>query len=77
MKKYYCSSKKCNSCKYRASQNDMHGCDYVFIVGHSRGCDPGDFCTVYERGDRIESRNRISYKSNRLNYRSFNDDYKH
>lgn len=56
MNKYFCSSKKCKTCKYRAPQSEMYGCDYIFIMGHSRGCDPGDTCNVYENGDRIESK---------------------
>ena len=53
MSKYYCSSKKCKNCKYRAGKSAMNRCDYVFIIGHSRHCDPGDNCTVYKRGNRI------------------------
>lgn len=77
MNKYFCSSKKCKTCKYRASQSEVYGCDYIFIMGCSRGCDPGDECNVYEKGDRIDLKNRISYKNNKLNYRSHYNDYEY
>ena len=46
-------------------------------MGCSRGCDPGDECNVSEKGDRIDLKNRISYKNNKLNYRSHYNDYEY
>lgn len=57
MNKYFCSSKKCKTCKYRAGYSSVNGCDYIFITGHSRNCDPGDKCIKYERGKKIDYRN--------------------
>lgn len=54
---------KCNSCKYRAASSNCWTCEYITIVGHSRGCEPGDLCTVYERGDRIQLLNTVNYAS--------------
>lgn len=39
--------KKCRTCMYRGKKN---GCDYIEIVGHSRGCSVEE-CTVYEKGN--------------------------
>lgn len=38
-------------CKYRTAREDVHKCDYLCKVGHSRGCDPTE-CTVWEVGKR-------------------------
>lgn len=39
---------KCKSCMYRDTKK---GCDYISIVGHSRGCSVSN-CTVYQEGER-------------------------
>lgn len=39
---------KCKSCRFRGKRS---GCDYIEIVGHSRGCSV-EACTVYEQGER-------------------------
>ena len=76
MSKYYCSSKKCKTCKYRTSESAMNRCDYIFIIGHSRGCDPGDKCTTYKRGNRISYNQSYDYKATKLNLRGNNNDHK-
>lgn len=47
----------CRTCRFRAGsyQSTKYGCDYIFIIGHSRGCDAGD-CNVYEKGKRMRSK---------------------
>ena len=36
----------CRGCAYFGGENYMNAtCNYVFIVGHSRGCPPGEGCT--------------------------------
>ena len=44
---------KCDTCKYRESETFPWKCNYISIVGHSRPCDCGNACTVYEEGNRI------------------------
>lgn len=41
----------CKTCKFRGCDQGKNGCDYIEIVGHSRGCSVEE-CTVYERGKR-------------------------
>ena len=44
----------CRTCKYRASDtNSKNGCDYIEIMGHSRGCSVTG-CDKYEKGKRIK-----------------------
>lgn len=50
-KKYYCESYKCKTCKFRTNPREVYCCNYFFITGTLRGCDPGDNCIVYEKGD--------------------------
>ena len=50
-------NEKCFSCIYRASANSQWLCEYISIVGHSRGCEPGNLCTEYVKGDRIIGNN--------------------
>lgn len=50
--------KKCKTCKYRppsALKANGAGCDYLDLVGHSRGCAVED-CDRYEKGSRINKR---------------------
>ena len=50
--------KKCRTCKFRpasALKANGAGCDYLDLVGHSRGCAVED-CDKYEKGTRIERR---------------------
>ena len=46
----------CKTCRYRPdkgmSQRGM-GCDYLDLVGHSRGCSVED-CDKYEKGNRVK-----------------------
>ena len=38
---------RCHGCIYFGAENYMNAtCNYLFIVGHSRGCPPGEGCTV-------------------------------
>ena len=53
---------KCDSCKFRESSMFPWKCNYISIFGHSRGCEPGDLCTKYEKGDRIKSNLWSTYK---------------
>ena len=50
--------KKCKTCMYRAT-NSMQlsgaGCDYLDLVGHSRGCAVED-CNRYMKGKRMEKK---------------------
>ena len=48
---------KCTTCIYRTGENLFCGeysmkCDYLKITGKRRPCEPGEECTVYERGKR-------------------------
>lgn len=51
-KTYNEKSKKCTSCVYRASSNVAWNCDYLYLTGHSRQCEPGDECTKYIKSSR-------------------------
>lgn len=42
--------KKCKTCMYRGKST---GCNYIEIVGHSRGCSV-DECNVYVKGKRLD-----------------------
>ena len=44
--------KKCSRCKCRAPDKSQWECDYISIVGHSRGCPPGKKCKRFEEGER-------------------------
>jgi hypothetical protein len=46
------SNPKCKTCKYRAAEQDLHGCDYNLITGLSRGCSVRE-CNKYEKGKKI------------------------
>lgn len=48
------SCTKCRTCKYRAAEMDVHGCDYALITRHSRGCDVIG-CDKYEKGKKIKA----------------------
>ncbi|MGC4018925.1 MAG: hypothetical protein QM793_06680 [Muricomes sp.] len=51
----------CKSCKYRSSeQSKKHGCDYIDVVGHSRGCEVEE-CSVYEKGNPVSKRKRAGF----------------
>ena len=43
----------CKTCCFRGNLNSScrNRCDFIVIVGHSRGC-PASKCTVYKRGPR-------------------------
>ena len=46
-------NKNCRDCVYFFGNNDFScTCNYIFIKGHSRGCPPGDGCTVKEKRKR-------------------------
>lgn len=51
----------CKTCRYRASYHDrcslLANCNYILIVGHSRGCDT-DNCDKYEKGKRMYEKSR-------------------
>lgn len=61
MKGYCDNSEKCKTCKYKAGEDAMYKCNYITIVGHSRGCEPGNKCTKYKRGKKIENKNIINF----------------
>lgn len=46
-------SNKCKKCIYRAPEDTPWLCEYILIVGHRRKCEPGDKCTEYKKGKRI------------------------
>ena len=43
--------KYCETCVYRAANYDKHGCNYIDIEKHSRGCSV-EACTKYIKGER-------------------------
>lgn len=51
--KYYCKTTKCPKCIYRSASSDLIGCNYFFIKNEMRNCDPGDNCTKFIKGPRI------------------------
>lgn len=48
---------KCKTCRYRQRKRNeiTGGCDYISIVGHSRGC-AVENCDRYVKGDRMEQK---------------------
>ena len=48
----------CRTCCYRAKKC-VNGCDYIVIMGRSRGCKVED-CNVYKRGKAIVRREHIA-----------------
>lgn len=47
------NDKHCRSCKYHGwLGNHALTCDYILIVGTSRGCPAGPGCIRYEKGER-------------------------
>lgn len=46
----------CKTCVYRASEISIGNCDYILIVGESRGCDSTKHCAKYKEGPRIRHR---------------------
>ena len=48
------SLSKCQRCIYRSPHPTKYGCDYLALMGSSRGCPPGDQCTVFEPGARLQ-----------------------
>lgn len=61
---------KCNTCIYRASSSFPWKCDYILHKNHSRGCEPGDNCSKYIKGERLvlSKSPTISYSSDSLDY---------
>lgn len=49
----------CKTCKYRSNQMSINLCDYCYITGHSRGCDPED-CIRYKKGARLGAPNEAN-----------------
>ncbi len=53
----------CKTCKYRAGKWEHrtvgYRCDYICIVGHSRGC-PAENCNRYEKGKRQKPKKQIT-----------------
>ena len=39
-------------CKYRGSNREVNGCDYLYLTGKLRGCPVGEKCTRFEEGPR-------------------------
>lgn len=52
---------KCSTCQYRAASTNDWKCEYILLVGHSRGCEPGELCTQYVRGDRLQLPKSMNY----------------
>ena len=44
---------KCKTCKFGCKISGMEICQYILIMGHSRGCDPEN-CEKYIRGKHLE-----------------------
>lgn len=63
---------KCDTCQYRAASANYWKCEYILLVGHSRGCEPGNLCTKYKRGNRLPLSKSIQYASS-IDYK--NDSY--
>lgn len=51
---------KCESCSYYSYTTQS--CDYIFIVGHSRGCKGGDECVKYVNGKRRKSISEMAFR---------------
>lgn len=51
----------CKTCRFRGDATGKNGCDYIEIVGHSRGCSVEE-CNVYERGKREKRTERPTMK---------------
>ena len=59
------SKAKCKTCKYRGylgngttARGDLY-CDYISYEKHSRGCEAGDNCDKYVRGNPETHRRRV------------------
>lgn len=39
----------CKKCVYRSGRTGLGRCNYIAVVGHSRGCKPEE-CTVFVQG---------------------------
>lgn len=51
---------RCKSCIYRASTSSLWACDYLAFTGHCRMGEPGDKCTKYERGNRLNIKSQLT-----------------
>lgn len=51
--------KKCQNCAYRCGEKKFKYCNYLSIVGHSRGCPPGIYCTKYKKGKPKEEKPEV------------------
>ena len=51
------SNPKCKTCRYRAAEQDMNGCDFFLITGKMRGCSVAK-CNRYEKGAKTSLRKR-------------------
>lgn len=47
-------NRKCKSCIFRSSASNEICCGYIFKVGHRRPCPPGEKCTAYIKGSKIQ-----------------------
>lgn len=59
--------KRCRTCRFRTSGQDKSrgmNCDYIEIVGQSRGCDV-DNCDKYVKGSRLTRKEAL-----RMRYRT-------
>lgn len=45
---------KCKTCKFGCRTSGMDICQYILIMGHSRGCEP-QHCDKYIRGAKIKA----------------------
>lgn len=57
------SNPKCKTCLYRAREYENNGCNYIEIVGHSRGCSVQE-CDKYVNAARKRRQKQIVYSTN-------------
>lgn len=52
--------KECKGCIYRGKVGSESSCDFMFMTGIARGCQPGKGCTRKKKGQRPKIREDIS-----------------
>ena len=45
---------KCDTCIYRTNEHSCYRCDYLSIMGKSRGCQDPAHCSYYIKGERLD-----------------------
>ena len=69
------SLSKCQRCIYRSPHPTKYGCDYLALMGSSRGCPPGDQCTVFDPGTRLRTPLRTAIHSTSPEDRDYQEYY--